>query len=93
MSIPASDQAISRAGKPVNVGDTVSITGTVVSISGYGPEAVLVILCAGCTEPAGDLVSGVQQGVYSYTLSNTGAGTNVPASGVYAADVTNSQSL
>jgi len=82
-------QGVSRSGKPVQAGDQISITGTVVSVTGAGPSAVLVILCSGALNGPTDAVTGA----YSYTLSNTGAGTNVPSAGVYAADVTASQSL
>jgi len=80
---------ISRTGKPCQAGDQVSITGTVVSVTGSGPSAVLVILCSGALNGPTDTTTGA----YSYTLSNTGAGTNVPSAGVYACDVTASQSL
>ena len=80
---------ISRSGRPVQAGDTVSITGTVTSVTGAGPSAVLVILCSGATKGSTDTTTGA----YSYTLTNTGAGTNVPSAGVYACDVTASQSL
>ena len=89
MSIPASNQAVSRTGKPINVGDTCSISGVVTGVSGYGPGAVLTIVCSGALEGPTDPTTGA----YSYTLSNTGAGTNVPAGGVYAADVTSAQTL
>jgi hypothetical protein len=81
--------AVSRTGKPVNVGDSVSITGTVTAITGTGAGAQLTILCSGATNGPTDPTTGA----YSYTLSNTGAGTNVPPSGVYSADVTATQSL
>ena len=80
---------VTRTGKPCQAGDQVSITGTVTSVTGAGPSAVLVILCSGALNGPTDLVTGA----YSYTLTNTGAGTNVPSAGVYAADVTASQSL
>jgi hypothetical protein len=47
MSIPASNQANSRAGKPMNVGDQVTVLGTIASITGYGPTATLVVTLAG----------------------------------------------
>ena len=80
---------ISRSGRPVQAGDSVSITGTVVSVTGSGPSAVLVILCAGALNGPVDATTGA----YSYTLTNTGVGTNVPSAGVYAADVNATQSL
>lgn len=82
-------QGVTRSGKPVQIGDQVSISGLVTGVTGTGPSAVLTILCSGAVNGPTDLVTGA----YSYTLSNTGAGVNVPASGVYAADVTASQSL
>jgi hypothetical protein len=90
MSLPLQiPYGVSRTGKPINIGDSCSITGTVIAITGYGPEAQLTILCSGATNGPTDPVTGA----YSYTLSNTGAGTNVPATGVYAADVTSTQTL
>jgi hypothetical protein len=80
---------ISRSGKPVQAGDTVSITGTVVSVTGTGPSAVLVILCSGALNGPTDTTTGA----YSYTLTSTTPSTNPPTAGVYAADVTASQSL
>ena len=82
---------ITRTGRPVQAGDQVSITGTVVSVTGSGPEAVLVILCSGALFPADDSAG---PGSYSYTLTSTTPSSGTPPSGgVYAADVTASQSL
>ena len=81
---------VSRTGKPVNVGDTVSITGTIIAITGYGPEANLTVQCSGATNGPTDPVTGA----YTYNIGvPLGRGTNPPATGVYAADVTATQSL
>lgn len=38
------DVATSRAGKPVNVGDQVSVVGTVTVVSSTGPSATITVL-------------------------------------------------
>lgn len=38
------DQATSRAAKPVNNGDAVTVVGTVTNVSGTGPTATLTVL-------------------------------------------------
>ena len=81
---------ITRTGKPVQVGDAVSITGVVTAVTGSGVSANLTVLCSGALEGATDPT----QNVYSYSIGvPLGGGTNPPATGVYAADVTASQSL
>ena len=48
MSTPTSTSyPSSRAGKPINVGDSVTIVGTVTAVSGTGPEADLTVTLAG----------------------------------------------
>ena len=82
---------ISRTGKPVEAGDLVSITGTVVSVTGSGPSAVLVVLVSGGLFPANNSVSA---GPYTYTLTSTTPNSGTPPTGgVYANDVSASQSL
>ena len=81
---------VTRTGKPVQVGDQVSITGVVTAVTGSGVAANLTVLCSGALEGATDPT----QNVYSYSIGvPLGGGTNPPATGVYAADVTASQSL
>jgi hypothetical protein len=88
--MPTVPFGVSRTGKPVNVGDTVSITGVITAISGYGPGANVTVLCSGALEGATDPV----QNVYSYSIGvPLAGGTNAPTTGVYAADLTSSQSL
>ena len=83
-------QGVTRTGKPCQAGDQVSITGTIVSVTGSGPSAVLVILCSGALNGPTDAVTGA----YSYTLTATTPSSGTPPTGgVYAADVTASQSL
>jgi len=91
MSLPLQvPYGVSRTGKPVNVGDTVSISGTITAISGYGPGANVTVLFAGALEGPTDPTTGA----YSYTLGAPAAGgTNAPAVGVYAADCTSAQTL
>lgn len=91
MSLPvAVPYGVSRTGKPINVGDTVSITGTIVAITGYGTGANVTVLCSGALEGATDPV----QNVYSYQIgAPLAGGTNPPTTGVYAVDLTASQSL
>jgi hypothetical protein len=58
MPIPNVPTATSRAGKPVNVADQVSVVATVVSISGTGGAASVTILTDSGTTvvvPAKDL--------------------------------------
>ena len=44
MSVPtATSYPSSRAGKPINVGDAVTVVGTVASVSGTGPTATVTI--------------------------------------------------
>ena len=82
---------ISRSGKPVQAGDTVSITGTVTSVTGAGPSAVLVILCSGALLPGDNSVSALP---YTYTLTSTTPTSGTPPTGgVYATDCTATQSL
>lgn len=84
---------ITRTGKPVQAGDQVSITGVVQSVSGSGPSAVLVILCSGALYGPVD-AAGNNQTPYTYTLTATTPSSGTPPTGgVYAADVTASQSL
>lgn len=48
MSTPTSTSYPSaRNGKPINVGDTVSVVGTVSSVSGTGPSATVNVTLAG----------------------------------------------
>lgn len=39
-------QANSRDGKPLNVGDNVTLIGTITAISGYGPGATITVTLA-----------------------------------------------
>ena len=43
MAIPTPATATSRAGKPINVGDQVSVVANVVSFTGTGGAAVVVL--------------------------------------------------
>jgi hypothetical protein len=90
MSLPVPNPyGVSRTGKPVNVGDTVSISGIITAISGYGPQANVTVLCSGALEGPVDPT----QNVYSYSIGvPLAGGTNPPTTGVYAADLTSSQS-
>jgi len=95
MSLPNQvPYGVSRTGKPVNVGDTVSISGVITAITGTGAGANLTVLCSGALDGSYNETTSVQQGVYSYSIGvPLVGGTNAPATGVYAADVTASQSL
>ena len=85
---------VTRNGKPVQVGDQVSIVGVVTAVTGSGASANLTVLCQGALDGPMDVVGGVQQGVYSYSIGvPLAGGTNAPATGVYAEDVAASQSL
>jgi hypothetical protein len=86
------NSGITRNGKPVQVGDQVSIVGVVTAVTGTGEAANLTVLCSGALTGPG--ISGTPGGVYSYSIGvPLGGGTNPPATGVYAADVAASQSL
>ena len=79
-----------RNGKPVQVGDQVSIVGVVTAITGSGGAANLTVQCQGALNGPTDLTTGA----YSYSIGvPLAGGTNGPATGVYAADVAASQSL
>jgi hypothetical protein len=79
-----------RNGKPVQVGDQVSIVGVVTAITGTGGAANLTVQCSGALNGPLDTTTGA----YSYSIGvPLGGGTNAPATGVYAADVAASQSL
>jgi hypothetical protein len=81
---------ISRTGKPLNVGDSVSISGVITAISGTGAGANITVQCAGATNGPLDTTTGA----YSYSIGiPLGGGTNAPATGVYAADCTSVQTL
>jgi hypothetical protein len=85
---------ITRTGKPVQVGDQVSITGVVTAVTGSGVSANLTVLCSGVLDGPTDVIANVQQGTYSYSIGvPLAGGTNAPSTGVYAADCTASQSL
>lgn len=90
MSLPVPNPyGVSRTGKPVNVGDTVSISGIITAISGYGTQANITVLCSGALEGATDPT----QNVYSYSIGvPLAGGTNAPSTGVYACDLTATQS-
>jgi len=48
MSTPTSTSYPSaRSGKPINIGDAVSIIGTVTAVSGTGPTATITVTLAG----------------------------------------------
>lgn len=82
--------AMSRNGKPLNVGDQVSIVGVITAISGTGPGAAVTVQCSGATNGPTDSVTGV----YTYSIGvPLGGGTNAPSTGVYGADLVNSQTL
>ena len=83
-------QATSRTGKPLNVGDTVSISGTIVAISGSGSGANVTVQMAGALNGPVDPTLGAYQ--YSIGVPLAG-GTNPPATGVYGADCTSAQTL
>ena len=81
---------ITRNGKPVQVGDQVSIVGVVTAVTGSGGSANLTVLCQGALEGSTSPV----QNAYSYSIGvPLGGGTLAPATGVYAQDVAASQSL
>ncbi len=81
---------ITRTGKPVQIGDQVSITGVVTAVTGSGVSANLTVLCSGALEGATDPT----QNVYSYSIGvPLAGGTLPPSTGVYAVDVTATQSL
>ena len=90
--------ATTRTGKPVNVGDIVSISGTVVAITGYGATANVTVQCSGQTNGPSDPVTGAYayqigvplSGVFPYPAIPT---LNPPATGVYGCDVTSAQTL
>ena len=94
-------QGQTRNGKPVQVGDTVSITGTVVAITqqsggtlasgNLGGAANLTVELQGALNGPTDSTTGA----YTYLIGTDGAITpvNAPTVGVYAEDVTASQSL
>lgn len=94
-------QGTTRNGKPVQVGDTVSITGTVVAVTAQagntqssgnlGGAANLTIELQGALNGPTDPVTGA----YTYLIGTDGAITpvNAPTVGVYAEDVTATQSL
>lgn len=94
-------QGQTRNGKPVQVGDTVSITGVVVAITAQagtslssgnlGGAANLTIELQGALNGPTDPITGA----YTYLVGTDGAITpvNAPTVGVYAEDVTASQSL
>jgi hypothetical protein len=84
---------VSRTGKPINIGDTVSISGIITAITGYGTGANVTVLCSGALDGPTDVIGGVQQGVYSYSIGvPLAGGTNAPSTGVYAVDMTATQS-
>jgi hypothetical protein len=57
MSIPTSTAyPLSRDGKPINIGDTATILGTVTAVNGTGSTAVLTVTLLG----SGVIVSTVQ---------------------------------
>ena len=81
---------ITRNGKPVQVGDQVSIVGVVTAVTGSGGAANLTVQCSGALEGPTDPT----QNAYTYQIGvPLAGGTLAPATGVYAADVTASQSL
>ena len=83
---------ITRNGRPVQIGDQVSIVGVVTAVTGSGESANLTVQCAGSLTGPG--ISGTPGGLYSYSIGvPLGGGTNAPATGVYAADAAASQSL
>jgi|HubBroStandDraft_1064217.scaffolds.fasta_scaffold04593_4 hypothetical protein len=82
--------AMSRNGKPINIGDQVSIVGVVTAISGTGPGANVTVQCSGALEGATDPT----QNAYTYSIGvPLGGGTNAPSTGVYGADLANAQTL
>jgi hypothetical protein len=81
---------MTRNGKPVQVGDQVSIVGVVTAVTGSGGAANLTVLCQGALNGPTDATTGA----YSYSIGvPLGGGTNAPATGVYAEDVAATQSL
>lgn len=83
-------QATSRTGKPLNVGDTVSISGTITAITGTGATAAVTVQCSGTTNGPVDAITGA----YSYQIGvPLAGGTNPPSTGVYGADCTSAQTL
>ncbi len=81
---------ITRNGKPVQVGDQVSIVGVVTAVTGSGVSANLTVQCSGALEGATDPT----QNAYSYSIGvPLAGGTLPPSTGVYAADVAATQSL
>ena len=82
---------ITRNGKPVHVGDQVSIVGVVTAITGSGGAANLTVQCQGALEGPTDLTTGAY--VYRIGVPLSDSPTNPPSTGVYAADVAASQSL
>ena len=88
--MPVVPFATSRTGKPLNVGDTVSISGTIVAITGTGATANVTVQMAGATNGPIDTVTGAYQ--YSLGVPLAG-GTNAPATGVYGSDCTSAQML
>jgi hypothetical protein len=97
-------QGTTRTGKPVQVGDQVSVTAIVTAVTqqsggalasgNLGGAANLTLQLQGCLDGPSDVVGGVQQGTYVYTLGSAPTTSRGgPTVGVYAADVTASQSL
>lgn len=81
---------MTRNGKPVQVGDQVSIVGVVTAVTGSGGAANLTVLCQGALNGPTDTTTGA----YSYSIGvPLAGGTNAPATGVYAEDVAATQSL
>ncbi len=88
MSNATPPYAISRAGKPIVVGDQVSIVGVVTAISGTGANAAVTVQCSGATNGPLDATTGA----YTYSIGiPLGGGTNAPSTGVYGADCVNAQ--
>jgi hypothetical protein len=88
--MPVVPFATSRNGKPINVGDQVSIVGIVTAIVGTGATANVTVQCSGTTNGPIDTVTGAYQ--YSIGVPLAG-GTNPPSTGVYGCDLTNAQTL
>jgi hypothetical protein len=81
---------ITRNGKPIQIGDFVTIVGTVTAVTGSGGAANITVLCQGALEGATDPT----QNTYSYSIGvPLAGGTNAPATGVYAADTASAQTL
>jgi hypothetical protein len=88
--MPVVPYATSRNGKPINVGDQVSIVGIVTAITGLGANANVTVQCSGQTNGPMDPVTGV----YSYQIGvPLAGGTNAPSTGVYGCDLANAQTL